>query len=43
MGKRKDGNFYLQIQLKSEPPVIPDTDNALGVDLGRTDTACTSG
>lgn len=40
--KRKDGSFYLQIQLESEPPTIPDTDEVLGVDLGRTDIACTS-
>ncbi|TAF57129.1 MAG: transposase [Oscillatoriales cyanobacterium] len=40
--KRKDGSFYLQIQLESEPPAIPDTDDVLGVDLGRTDIACTS-
>lgn len=40
--KRNDGSFYLQIQLESEPPAIPDTDNVLGVDLGRTDIACTS-
>jgi putative transposase len=40
--KRKDGSFYLQIQLESEPPAISDTDDVLGVDLGRTDIACTS-
>jgi putative transposase len=32
--KRKDGSFYLQIQLESEPPAILDTDDALGVNLG---------
>ena len=40
--KRKDGRFYLQIQLESEPPAIPDTDKVLGVDLGRRDIAVTS-
>ncbi len=40
--KRKDGSFYLQIQLESEPPEISETDEVLGVDLGRTDIACTS-
>ncbi|MEB3227295.1 MAG: transposase [Synechocystis sp.] len=40
--KRNDGSFYLQIQLESEPPAISDTDDVLGVDLGRTDIACTS-
>jgi putative transposase len=40
--KRKDSSFSLQIQLESEPPAIFDTDDVLGVDLGRTDIACTS-
>ncbi|MBW4576135.1 MAG: transposase [Aphanothece sp. CMT-3BRIN-NPC111] len=40
--KRNDGSFYLQIQLEAEPPIIPETDEVLGVDLGRTDIACTS-
>ncbi|MGL5880582.1 MAG: RNA-guided endonuclease InsQ/TnpB family protein [Xenococcaceae cyanobacterium] len=40
--KRNDGSFYLQIQLESEAPAIPDTENVLGVDLGRTDIACTN-
>lgn len=40
--KRKDGTFYLQFQLSSEPPEIPDTDDVLGIDLGRTDIAVTS-
>ncbi|MCH9056491.1 hypothetical protein L5220_11365 [Synechococcus sp. PCC 6716] len=40
--KRNDGSFYLHIQLASAPPAIPDTDKVLGVDLGRTDSACTS-
>jgi IS605 OrfB family transposase len=40
--KRNDGSFYLQIQLESEAPTIPETDEVLGVDLGRTDIAATS-
>ena len=40
--KRKDGRFYLQIQLESEPSEISKTDEVLGVDLGRTGIACTS-
>jgi transposase len=40
--KRNDGSFYLQIQLESAPPAIANTDDVLGVDLGRTDIACTS-
>ncbi|XFA73533.1 transposase [Thermosynechococcaceae cyanobacterium Okahandja] len=40
--KRKDGSFYLHIQLESEPPAIPATDKVLGVDLGLTDIAVTS-
>ncbi len=40
--KRADGSFYLQIQLGSEPPEGDETDEFLGVDLGRTDIAVTS-
>lgn len=40
--KRKDGDFYLQIQLESEPPAVTETDKVLGIDLGRTDIAVTS-
>lgn len=40
--KRKDGAYYLQIQLESEPPQPEQTDQVLGVDLGRTDIAVTS-
>ena len=40
--KRKNGTYYLNIQLKSEPPTPEDTDKVLGVDLGRTDIAVTS-
>jgi IS605 OrfB family transposase len=40
--KRKDGTYYLQIQLESEPPQPEKTDKVLGVDLGRTDICLTS-
>lgn len=42
LAKRKDGSFYLQIQLGSEPPEIEDEDGVLGIDLGRADIAATS-
>ena len=40
--KRKDGSYYLQIQLESEPPPPEKTNKILGVDLGRTDICVTS-
>jgi putative transposase len=40
--KRNNGTYYLNIQLESEPTTPEKTDNALGVDLGRTDIAVTS-
>ncbi|MBD0344469.1 MAG: IS200/IS605 family element transposase accessory protein TnpB, partial [Coleofasciculus sp. Co-bin14] len=40
--KRKNGTYYLQIQLESEPPTPMPTDKVLGVDLGRTDICVTS-
>jgi len=40
--KRKDGSFYLNIQLESQPPKVEETDNVLGCDLGRTDICVTS-
>ncbi|MHC5673738.1 RNA-guided endonuclease InsQ/TnpB family protein [Nostoc sp.] len=40
--KRKNGTYYLNIQLESEPPMPEETDQVLGVDLGRTDIAVTS-
>jgi len=40
--KRKDGAYYLQIQLESEPPTPEKTDKILGIDLGRTDICVTS-
>lgn len=40
--KRQDGSYYIQICLESEPPEPQDSDEVLGVDLGRTDLAYTS-
>ncbi|MFB8791074.1 MAG: hypothetical protein U7123_20050 [Potamolinea sp.] len=40
--KRKDGSFYLQVQLESEPPKPEQTNSVLGIDLGRTDICVTS-
>jgi putative transposase len=40
--KRRDGCYYLQIQLESEPPQIQESQLVLGVDWGRTDIAVTS-
>jgi IS605 OrfB family transposase len=40
--KRKDGSYYLQVQLESEPPQVQESSDVLGVDLGRTDIAVTS-
>jgi IS605 OrfB family transposase len=40
--KRKDGNYYLNIQLESKPPDPKPSDQVLGCDLGRTDIAVTS-
>ncbi len=42
LSKRKDGSYYINIQLESEPPTIAQVDKVLGVDLGRTDIAVTS-
>jgi len=36
------GEYHLHIQLESEAPVVPVTEEVLGVDLGRTDIAVTS-
>ncbi|GET39661.1 transposase [Microseira wollei NIES-4236] len=38
----KDGNWYVHIQLKSEPPKPGKSDNVIGVDFGRRDIAVTS-
>ena len=40
--KRKDGFYFLQIQVKDEPPAPIKTDSVLGIDLGRKDIAYTS-
>lgn len=40
--KRKDGSYYLHIQLESEPPQAEKADKVLGIDLGRTDISVTS-
>ncbi len=40
--KRKDGTYYLNIQLESVPPEPIKTDKVLGCDLGRTDIVVTS-
>jgi len=40
--KRKDGSYYIQIQVKPLPPTVKEPVDCLGVDLGRTDIAHTS-
>jgi len=40
--KRQDGSYYLQICLESEPPEPQESEDVLGVDLGRTDIVHTS-
>jgi len=40
--KHRDGQFYVHIQVKSEPPVPQRADGVMGVDLGRSDIAMTS-
>jgi len=35
LSKRKDGSYYINIQLESEAPVVAQTDKVLGVDLAR--------
>jgi IS605 OrfB family transposase len=40
--KRRNGNYYIHINLDNETPTPSDTDKVLGVDLGRTDIAHTS-
>ncbi|WP_019498633.1 RNA-guided endonuclease InsQ/TnpB family protein [Pseudanabaena sp. PCC 6802] len=40
--KHQDGNFYINIQVKSMPPDPQPTDKVIGVDLGRRDIAVTS-
>jgi putative transposase len=40
--KHKDGQFYIHIQVKDEPPALKKTANVIGVDFGRTAIAVTS-
>lgn len=42
LSKRKDGMYFINIQLESTPPKPEKTSKVLGVDLGRTDIAVTS-
>jgi putative transposase len=42
LSKRKDGMYFINIQLESTPPIPDKTSKVLGVDLGRTDIAVTS-
>lgn len=42
LSKRKDGSYYLNIQLESTPEKPQETDKVLGCDLGRTDICVTS-
>jgi putative transposase len=40
--KRQSGEWYVQVQIKSEPPVPGVPVNVIGIDFGRTDIAVTS-
>ena len=40
--KRRNGNYYIHINLNNDTPDFIDTEEVLGVDLGRTDIAYTS-
>jgi putative transposase len=42
LSKRKDGSYYLNIQLESTPPEPVKSSKVLGCDLGRTDICVTS-
>jgi putative transposase len=42
LSKRKDGSYYLNIQLESIPPEPKEADDVLGCDLGRTDLVVSS-
>jgi len=42
LSKRKDGSYYLNIQLESTPAEPPESNEVLGCDLGRTDLVVTS-
>lgn len=40
--KRENGTYYINIQLESQPELPQETDQVLGIDLGRTDIAVSS-
>jgi putative transposase len=40
--KHRDGNYYIHIQIKEEPPLPMKSDKVIGVDFGRRDIAVTS-
>ncbi len=40
--KRRNGTYYINIQIESQPELPLETDKILGVDLGRTDIAVSS-
>ncbi|MFB2891506.1 RNA-guided endonuclease InsQ/TnpB family protein [Aerosakkonemataceae cyanobacterium BLCC-F50] len=40
--KHRDGNYYIHIQIKDEPPTPIKSNNVIGVDFGRRDLAVTS-
>ncbi|MDZ7956956.1 MAG: transposase [Aulosira sp. DedQUE10] len=40
--KHRDGNYYIHIQIKDEPPAPIKSNNVIGVDFGRRDIAVTS-
>ncbi|HEY9639109.1 MAG TPA: hypothetical protein V6C57_01420 [Coleofasciculaceae cyanobacterium] len=40
--KHKDGQYYVHIQIKDEPPTPLQSDTVIGVDFGRRDIAVTS-
>ncbi|MEM8778088.1 MAG: transposase [Cyanobacteria bacterium P01_G01_bin.49] len=40
--KRKDGSYYIHIQIEKDVPKLTTTKEVVGVDLGRTDIASTS-
>jgi putative transposase len=40
--KHRDGNYYIHIQIKDEPPTPINSDQVIGVDFGRRDIAVTS-
>ncbi|MEA5537738.1 transposase [Limnoraphis robusta Tam1] len=42
LSKHRDGQLYIHIQIKDTSPTPKNTDNIIGVDLGRSDIAVTS-